>query len=302
MQESSEQAASGGTDLQVCPESSKKAGVRGMGHKPVGTDLKVCSLSWKGGFLLAAGLFLFFVLSFPALSGAADSQDSRIEEELKAIKKEIQDLRKDVEELKVKVAARQPAPAPEPQEVVVSINDDPVKGDMNAPITIIEFSDYQCPFCGRFYKTILPDIEKEYITTGKVRYVFRDFPLEFHKQAPKASEAANCAGDQGKYWEMHDKLFENQNNLMVDKLKQYATEIGVDSNSFNACLDSGKYASEIEADVADGTKAGVSGTPSFFIGKSQGKSKEITGKKVVGARPFPSFKQVIDQLLAEQSK
>ncbi len=245
---------------------------------------------------------LSLILSLYPVTEAADMANSKSDEEIKALKKEMQDLRKDVEDLKTKITARQQAPAPEPQEVVVSMDDDPVKGDLNAPVTIIEFSDFQCPFCGRFFKGSFTEIERDYIKTGKVRYVFRDFPLDFHKQAPKASEAANCAGEQGKYWEMHDKLFENQNALMVDKLREYAAEIGLDSGSFDACLDSGKYAEEINRDVEDGKKAGISGTPSFFIGKSQGKGKEITGKRIVGARPYESFKQVIDQVLADQGK
>lgn len=255
-------------------------------------------------FLTGMGILvcLSLVLSLHPVTEAADMANSKAEEEIKTLRKEIQDLRKDVEDLKTKIAARQQAPAPEAPEAVVSMNDDPVRGDINAPVTIIEFSDFQCPYCGRFFKSTLTEIERDYIQTGKVRYVFRDFPLEFHKQAPKASEAANCAGEQGKYWEMHDKLFENQNALMVDKLKQYGAEIGLESDPFNACLDSGKYAEEINRDIEDGKKAGVSGTPSFFIGKSQGKSKEIIGKRIVGARPFESFKQVIDVLLADQGK
>lgn len=245
------------------------------------------------------GLVLMLPLTY--LGVAADPPDTpadmRFEEEIKALKKEIQDLRKDVEELKTKSVARPSVPVQEPQKVVVSIDDDPLKGDSNAPVTIIEFSDYQCPFCGRFFKTTLPEIEKEYIKTGKVKYVFRDFPLEFHKQAQKAAEAANCAGERGKYWEMHDNLFENQGNLQVEKLKQYAAGIGIDSNSFGACLDSGKYAEEIGKDMEDGKKAGVSGTPSFFIGKSEGDRNEITGKRIVGARPYQAFKQIIDELL-----
>jgi len=132
--------------------------------------------------------------------------------------------------------------------------------------------------------------------------VFRDFPLEFHKQAPKVSEAANCAADKGKYWEMHDKLFDNQSALTVDKLKQYAADIGLDTESFNACIDSGKHADEINKDLEDGKKATVSGTPTFFIGKTQSGKKEIAGKRMVGARPFSSFEQVIEQLLAEPVK
>lgn len=251
---------------------------------------------------LSLSVCLSLILSLPPVTEAADMQNNGSEEEMKALRKDVQDLRKDVEDLKTKITARQQAPAPEPQETVISMDDDPVKGDLNAPVTLIEFSDFQCPYCGRFFKSTLTEIERDYIKTGKVRYVFRDFPLEFHKQAPKASEAANCAGEQGKYWEMHDKLFENQNALMVDKLKQYATEIGLESGPFDACLDSGKYAEEINRDIEDGKKAGVSGTPSFFIGKSQGQGKEITGKRIVGARPYESFKQIIDPLLANQGK
>ncbi len=247
-------------------------------------------------FLIGVSL----TLSFPYLTNAANLSDSNLEEELKALKKEIQDLRKDVEDLKIKSATRQPAPVQEQQDEVVSINDDPVKGNSNAPVTIIEFSDFQCPYCGRFFKTTMPEIERDYIKTGKVKYVFRDFPLEFHNQAPKAAEAANCAGEQGKYWEMHDTLFENQSDLKVEKLKQYASEIGLDANSFDTCLDSGKYKEEIDKDIEAGRKAGVNGTPSFFIGKTQDKSKEITGKRIVGARPYAVFKQIIDPLLSEQ--
>ena len=252
--------------------------------------------------VISFSVCLSLILSLYPVTEAADMANSKSDEEIKALKKEMQDLRKDVEDLKTKTIVRQQVPAPEPQEVVVSMNDDPVKGDLNAPVTIIEFSDFQCPYCGRFFKSTLTEIERDYIKTGKVRYVFRDFPLDFHKQAPKASEAANCAGEQGKYWEMHDKLFENQNALMVDKLRQYAAEVGLESGPFDACLDSGKYAEEINRDVEDGKKAGVSGTPSFFIGKSQGPGKEITGKRIVGARPYESFKQVIDQILADQGK
>jgi len=252
--------------------------------------------------VISFSVCLSLILSLYPVTEAADMANSKSDEEIKALRKEMQDLRKDVEDLKTKTIVRQQVPAPEPQEVVVSMNDDPVKGDLNAPVTIIEFSDFQCPYCGRFFKSTLTEIERDYIKTGKVRYVFRDFPLDFHKQAPKASEAANCAGEQGKYWEMHDKLFENQNALMVDKLRQYAAEVGLESGPFDACLDSGKYAEEINRDVEDGKKAGVSGTPSFFIGKSQGPGKETTGKRIVGARPYESFKQVIDQILADQGK
>lgn len=171
----------------------------------------------------------------------------------------------------------------------VSLDDDPSKGSDNAPVTIIEFSDYQCPYCARFWRDTLPQIEEEYIETGKVKFVYRDFPLGFHQYAQKAAEAAECADEQGNYWDYHDKLFENQNALDTASLKQYAKDLGLDTAKFNDCLDSGKYASEVQKDFEDGQAAGVTGTPAFFI----------NGQSVVGAQPFSAFKQVIDAELVK---
>jgi protein-disulfide isomerase len=168
--------------------------------------------------------------------------------------------------------------------VSVSADDDPSLGPDDAAVTIIEFSDFQCPFCARVVPTI-KQIEEEF--GDSVRIVFRDFPLSFHQQAQKAAEAAECADDQGKFWEMHDKLFENQNALGIDSLKQYANELGLDGGEFDSCLDSGKHAEEVRKDFADGQQAGVTGTPAFFI----------NGKLVSGAQPFSVFKQAIEQEL-----
>ncbi len=172
--------------------------------------------------------------------------------------------------------------------VAVSEDDDPVMGDEDADVTIIEFSDYQCPFCEKFYSQTLPQLKKDYIDTGKVKLVYRDYPLPFHPFAEKAAEAANCAGEQGKYFAMHDKIFANQATLNEENLKVWGASIGLDANKFNSCLDSGKMAAEIAKDLADGNAAGVSGTPSFFV----------NGKILVGAQPFAAFKTVIDQELA----
>ena len=175
----------------------------------------------------------------------------------------------------------------------VSVDDDPVIGSPDAPVTIIEFSDFQCPFCERFYTQTLPLIEENYVKTGKVKIVFRDFPLNsIHPQAQKASEAAECAyelGGNDAFWKYHNKLFENQDALDVASLKKYAVEIGLDANKFNSCLDSGKKASEVAKDLADGEKAGVTGTPAFFI----------NGRLVEGAQPYANFQKVIDEELAK---
>jgi protein-disulfide isomerase/plastocyanin len=188
--------------------------------------------------------------------------------------------------------APEPAAGQEAQAaptVDVSADDDAVKGDENAPVTIIEFSDYQCPFCGRFYEETLPQLEEQYIATGKVKLVHRDFPLEsIHPEARPAAEAAECAGDQGKYYEMHDKLYENQQSLSADNYKLWAEEIGLDMDQFNDCVESNKHAEEVSADLADGSAAGVTGTPGFFI----------NGQLLSGAQPFSVFQQIIEAELA----
>ena len=194
--------------------------------------------------------------------------------------------------------------------VSASIDDDAVLGDPNAPVTIIEFSDYQCPFCRKFWTEAYPQIKSQYIDTGKVKLVFRDFPLtSLHPMAQPSAEAAECVRELGgdeAYYEYHDKMFSEQNILdsgsasgPVSKtitytnadLKAWATDIGYNIGS---CLDSGKYASEVQKDARDAQAAGYSGTPGFLIMKSGEKS----GTALKGAYPFDSFKQAIDSKLA----
>ncbi len=168
--------------------------------------------------------------------------------------------------------------------IEVSVDDDPSQGKKDAPITLIEFSEYQCPFCKRTRPTIqkIMDTYKD-----KVQYVFRDFPLSFHKQAPVAALAANCANEQGKYWEYNKELFEQQPNLSDDNLKEYAKKLGLNTKKFDECLGSGKYQSEIDKDIQDGSNAGVTGTPAYFI----------NGIFISGAQPFENFKEIIDEEL-----
>jgi len=180
------------------------------------------------------------------------------------------------------VAPTQPTVPTAP--VKVSLDDDAVLGNKNAKVTIVEFSDYECPFCGRHFSETYPQIKSQYIDTGKVKLVFRDFPLSFHQSAQKAAEAAECAGEQGKYFEMHDKLYQNQQTLSVENEKKWAKEIGLDQGKFDKCLDSGQMAGEIAKDMADGQSYGVQGTPGFFI----------NGKPISGAQPFSVFQQAIE--------
>ena len=172
----------------------------------------------------------------------------------------------------------------------VSADDDAVKGNANAPVTIIEFSDFQCPFCGKFYKEAYSQIVKNYIDTGKVKLVFRDFPLiQIHPQAQKSAEAAECVRSKGgdtAFFKMHDKIFENQETLSEDNLKKWAKELGY---NIDTCLNSGEKESEVLKDLSDGQDAGVSGTPSFFI----------NGIPLEGAQPYSNFEEIIKAELAK---
>ncbi|MBE4748716.1 thioredoxin domain-containing protein [Corallococcus sp. ZKHCc1 1396] len=187
----------------------------------------------------------------------------------------------------VKYELPEPARAPAERKQVAATG--PSKGPEGAPVTIVEFSDFECPFCSRANAAV-DQVTKTY--GDKVRVVFRQFPLEFHKQAQKAAEASLCANDQGKFWEMHDQLFANQKALGVEDLKKHATELKLDTAKFNACLDSGEKAAQVKADLADGSKVGVNGTPAFFI----------NGIMLSGAQPFDEFKSIIDAELSGAKK
>jgi protein-disulfide isomerase len=160
----------------------------------------------------------------------------------------------------------------------------PAKGPANAPVTIVEFSDFQCPFCSRLTPT-LAEVEKKY--GNKVRLVFRQYPLPFHQNAQKAAEASLCAADQGKFWELHDAMFGNQAELGVDQLKAKAASLGLNADKFNKCLDSGEKNEAIQADIKAGSAAGVSGTPAMFI----------NGRFINGAVPIDNITTVIDDEL-----
>lgn len=189
----------------------------------------------------------------------------------------------------------QDAQAKQDDNMIVNmpVGDDPSIGDQNAPVTVIEFSDFQCPFCGKFYSETYKPLYENYIKTGKVRFVYKDYPLvEIHPYAQKAAEAANCAMDQNKYWEMHDLLFTNQNALDIQNLRNYAKTLGLDTNKFDTCLDTDKYANEISGDKSDlESRVGRQGTPYILI----------NGRQIKGAYPYSQIKTIIDQEIAKAS-
>ena len=239
------------------------------------------------GIIILVGVAAFFAGSYTA--------------SLNSDQVSVEDLENAIAKLELKLLQNQlPTERSDPLPVKVSSDNDPMIGDPDAAITIIEFSDFQCPFCARFHVQTLPLLMDKYIEEGKVNLVFRDFPIQsIHPNALPAAVAAECANDQGKFKEMHDALFENQNEwdrqetpVAVAIFIQYAEELQLDKEEFELCMSSGKHIEEIRDDLNDGRDYGVTGTPGFFVGND-----DIGYVELKGAQPFDSFKKVIDAQL-----
>lgn len=242
----------------------------------------------------------------PGAFAQSDEEMKGLRRDIDAVRDSLKVIQNELETIK-KLLQQQPAAAPQAQpfrEATLSVDGAPSLGDKNAKVTLVEFSDYQCPFCKRNFQQTFPQIDRDYIKTGKVKYIFRAFPLEsIHPAAFKAAEAALCAGEQGKYWEMHDKLFTNQTALGATDLAKYAEAVGLDGGQFKQCLDSGRNAAKVRNDQAEGRKAGVSGTPGFFLGLTQPNAPTVRATKFInGAQPYANFKEAIDTLLLVAAK
>jgi protein-disulfide isomerase len=244
-----------------------------------------------------------FLIAGPALAKTSD--------ELKVLKLEIQNLQqgqvqiqKDLDEIKKllkeapRAAAKPSKPAFAPTDT--KLGDVPYKGEYDAPVTLIEFSDYQCPYCKRHATAVMPTLISKYVDTGKLRFVMREFPIEnLHRRAVAASEAALCAGDQGQYWGMHDALFADQKANTDENFQQMAASLGLDESAFLECMSSDKFVEQINADLAEGRRLGISGTPSFVVGMTdpQDPSTVHLTKFIRGAQSLQSFSAAIDELL-----
>ncbi len=174
------------------------------------------------------------------------------------------------------------------EEIVALLTKGTSKGSESAPVTIVELSDFQCSYCRSFWKETLPRIEEAHIKTGQVRFVYRHFAI-LGDHSVAAAQAADCAGEQRKFWEYHDRLFASQGPFAFTKqnLKRYAKELGLDSAAFNQCLDSGRYAQKVDAETGVGKMLGLRGTPSFFI----------NGRPLIGAHPYETFQDLIEEEL-----
>jgi protein-disulfide isomerase len=248
-------------------------------------------------------LLALLAVTLPGGPAFPQSDDlNTLRKEIDALREEQRAIRREIQDLAGSVRDRGAPSTRDLGDLAIGVGRGPSLGGERAVLTLVEFSDYQCPFCGRHARETFPQIRRDYIDTGKLKYVFRDFPLgAIHGDALKAAEAAHCAAEQGKYWQMHDRLFANQRALGEAQLSLHAQALGLNPQAFGQCLDSGKYAPEIRKDLEDGAKAGVRGTPTFFLGLTDASKPELRGAKmIVGAQPFARFKEAIEALLAPQ--
>jgi protein-disulfide isomerase len=239
---------------------------------------------------------LMLVLAvLPAVAVAADAltkqQGDAILAELKAIRALLEKQAQNAPAVAPAVAA------PAVQRVTLpSVDGHAALGVKDAPVTIIEYTDLQCPFCARFSTQTFPELQKKYIDTGKVRFVARDLPLTFHAQAVPAAVAARCAGDQGKYWEYRERLFAGQKELSDTLYDKLATEMNLDAKKFAACRASPQYKTAAEADRTAANAMGITGTPTFLVGTVT--NGTFSGERVTGAQPLSAFEAKIEPLLA----
>ena len=236
-----------------------------------------------------------------AVFGQSGTETKSDGEELRELKAEIMAVRRELQEIKTLLRQGQgPIPSPTGQDVVLRIEPQRVKGNRNARVTIVEFSDFECPYCRKFAEETLAQIDRDYVQTGKVRYAFRNYPIgALHKDAFKAAEAAGCAQAQGRFWEMHAHLFEHQKALDEQDLHAHAKAVGLDVDKFRECLGSGRQGDEVRKDIAEALRARVRGTPTFFLGLTDPNSPEVKPVDVImGAQPYLAFKMAIERLLA----
>ena len=248
--------------------------------------------------LAAPILFFLGAIAFFNVKTAEAQQEDWVKDEillqLMELRKELKSVKSDLADLKNALERQvKREPIPKPQQV--SLNSSIQFGDERASLAIVEFTDYQCPYCARHNQSVLPEIKEKLIKTGKARYVLYDFPLSFHAQAKTAAVAARCAGKQDRYWEMHTALFQNQRNLGEDFYGSKAKELGLDESAFGDCISDPSVTAKVEASIDYGNRIGVTGTPKFFVGKVR--EDVITDVIVIsGAQSFGAFSRAIENL------
>ncbi|WNM58659.1 DsbA family protein [Candidatus Nitrospira allomarina] len=274
---------------------------------PKQLNISTTYFMWRiGGGLLGSILLLPFLLfaQEPPIPSSVETTDVFILRQLIEVQNELRDVRKELAEVRKSVSELQGssnlplAAAPRPSAVGnVELNsDDPTLGSQKAKVAIVEFTDYQCPYCAKYHSDTFENLKKEYIDTGKVQYVLRDFPLDFHAYAIGAAIAANCAGEQDAYWQMNHQLFSNQSELGDGLYQKLARSLGLNMDLFESCVNSPEQIQEVDADVVYGQEIGVNGTPTFFIGRVE--NGQLTdAKEVSGTQPLSAFSRIIEPLL-----
>lgn len=243
----------------------------------------------------------------PSATGAQSSADYQaLRKEMDLLRDRLTALQKEIDALKsARAVASQPLPPSTPSlpitpvDIVLNLSKAAMRGSLAAPITIAEVSDFECPFCGRFARDTEPALVKQYVDSGKVRWAFVHLPLPIHQLAFKAAEAAACAGDQGKFWEMHALLFAQQGSALAPALlPQKGTVLGLNQSAYTGCLDSAKHAPEVQAHIDMMRPFRITGTPTFFIGTLDAKTGVLQAKRrIIGAKPLAVFQQAFDELL-----
>jgi len=248
-------------------------------------------------------LIISMLLVLPASGAVAKDNNAELKAEIQALKAGQEQIQKDLEEIKklLKEGARAAPGQQAFKPTDIKLGDKvATRGEKTAPVTLIEFSDYLCPFCKRHATTVMPELQKNYIDTGKLRFVMREMPIpNLHPRAEAAAVAVLCAGDQGNYWGMHDALFNDQKATKDEDFKAMANSLGLDADAFDTCYASKKFDAQIKADQAEGQKLGISGTPSFVMGLTDPKdpNKVHLTKFIRGAQPYATFAANIDELL-----
>ncbi len=236
-------------------------------------------------------LVLLFVLA--AAAPAAVGAEGISSQQADAILQELRNIRALLERAAPQAPSQAQAPAPD-APVELLLGNSPVLGKSDAPVTMVEFTDLECPFCRQFHSASFEEIKRKYIDTGKVRYVSRDYPLPFHPQAHPAAKVARCAGEQGRFWEMRHALITNP--LNPETMARLSKDLKLDVKRMLDCISDARIEKAVQADIAEANALGVSGTPTFVIGRSKGDSVE--GTRVVGAQPLATFESRIQALLA----
>lgn len=246
-------------------------------------------------------LLLSLALGARGQTPAASDIDA-IKKELAAIRAQQAAMQRDITAIKNLLMSQAGGGKLGPQAPSsINIAGRPSKGSEQASLIMVEFTDFQCPYCGSYVSTIFPSIERDYINSGKIRYIVKNLPLQqIHPNAYQAAVAAMCAADEGRFWQMHDRLFANQRQLGADQLEKYADQAGVDRRKFKSCVAGHAHDAIIREDMDEATQSRIGGTPAFMLATANADGTTVTpGRIIIGAQPYSTFKSAIDALLAK---